>query len=54
MTTLIVPPPVLLVLTKHPLAKNYDFSSLRDIRSGAAPMGKEMEVELREKYVGFD
>lgn len=49
-TTLIVPPPVLLVLTKHPLAKNYDFSSLRDIRSGAAPMGKEMEVELREKF----
>lgn len=48
--TLIVPPPVLLLLIKHPLAKKYDFSTLRDIRSGAAPMGKEMEEELKNKF----
>ncbi|KAL1510017.1 hypothetical protein ABEB36_004675 [Hypothenemus hampei] len=47
---LIVPPPVLLVLIKSPLTKNYDLSCLKEIRSGAAALGKDMEQELKERF----
>lgn len=50
---LIVPPPVLLFLLKNPLVKNYDLSCIKEMRSGAAPLGKEMEQELTSRYVGF-
>lgn len=48
-TMLVVPPPIILILNKHPLVKNYDLSSLRDVRAGAAPMGKEMEKEVKDR-----
>ncbi|CAH0559648.1 unnamed protein product [Brassicogethes aeneus] len=47
---MIVPPPVLMVLLKHPLTKNYDLSVIKEIRSGAAPLGKDMERELKERF----
>ncbi|XP_057660898.1 uncharacterized protein LOC130896667 isoform X1 [Diorhabda carinulata] len=47
---MIVPPPVLLFLLKSPMVKNYDLSSIKEMRSGAAPMGKDMERELKEKF----
>jgi len=49
-TNLIVPPPIILILLKHPAAKNYDLSSLKDVRSGAAPMGQEMEHEVKQRF----
>ncbi|XP_023030474.2 luciferin 4-monooxygenase [Leptinotarsa decemlineata] len=49
-TRLIVPPPVLLFLLKGKMVKNYDLSCIKEIRSGAAPMGKEMEKELKERF----
>ncbi|XP_060526778.1 uncharacterized protein LOC132702259 [Cylas formicarius] len=47
---LIVPPPVLLILLKHPLVKQYDLSGIEEIRSGAAALGKDMQKELKEKF----
>lgn len=47
---LIVPPPVLMILLKNPLVREYDLSCLLEIRSGAAALGKEMEKELKERF----
>ncbi|CAG9818024.1 unnamed protein product [Phaedon cochleariae] len=47
---LIVPPPVLLFLLKSPMVKNYDLSCIKEMRSGAAPMGKDMEKELKSRF----
>ncbi|XP_050296214.1 uncharacterized protein LOC126736057 [Anthonomus grandis grandis] len=47
---LIVPPPVLLILLKNPLVKQYDLSGLEEIRSGAAPLGKDLEKELKNRF----
>lgn len=44
-----VAPPVLLLLNKHPMVKNYDLSSVTEIRSGAAPIGKELERGVLER-----
>ncbi|KAG5882798.1 hypothetical protein JTB14_035628 [Gonioctena quinquepunctata] len=49
-TRLIVPPPVLVFLLKSPMVQNYDLSCIKEIRSGAAPMGKEMEKELKDRF----
>jgi acyl-CoA synthetase (AMP-forming)/AMP-acid ligase II len=35
-------PPVLLLLAKHPLVDKYDLSSLKEVTSGAAPLGEEL------------
>jgi acyl-CoA synthetase (AMP-forming)/AMP-acid ligase II len=37
-------PPIVLALAKHPLVDQYDLSSLRQIGSGAAPLGAEVEA----------
>ncbi|PYH99613.1 acetyl-CoA synthetase-like protein [Aspergillus ellipticus CBS 707.79] len=37
-----VVPPVVLLLGKHPIVSNYDFSSLRMMNSGAAPLTQEL------------
>ncbi|XP_066145107.1 luciferin 4-monooxygenase-like isoform X2 [Euwallacea fornicatus] len=47
---LMVPPPVLIVLLKHPLVRKYDLSGLLEIRSGAAALSKDMERELKERF----
>jgi 4-coumarate--CoA ligase len=40
-----VVPPVILALSKQNLVKKYDLSSLRNIGSGAAPLGKDLMKE---------
>lgn len=49
-TRLIVPPPVLLFLLKSPMVQHYDLSCIKEMRSGAAAMGKDMEQELKQKF----
>ncbi|XP_030755680.1 luciferin 4-monooxygenase [Sitophilus oryzae] len=46
----IVPPPVLLIMLKHPLTNKYDLSCIKEIRCGAAALGKEMEKELKQRF----
>lgn len=43
-------PPVLVMLAKRPETKNYDLSSLQNILCGAAPLSKELQNEVSEKY----
>jgi 4-coumarate--CoA ligase len=38
-------PPVVLALAKHPAVDNYDLSSLKQVFSGAAPLGGEIALE---------
>jgi len=38
-------PPMVLALAKHPLVAEYDLSSLRQVFSGAAPLGAELAEE---------
>ncbi|CAI0397968.1 unnamed protein product [Linum tenue] len=41
----LVVPPVMLALAKQSLVKKYDLSSLREVSSGAAPLGKDLMTE---------
>lgn len=49
-----VVPPILSFLAKHPLAEQYDLSSIKLILSGAAPVGKELEEAALKKYPNVD
>nr|UGB90596.1 4-coumarate:CoA ligase [Sinopodophyllum hexandrum] len=42
-------PPIVLAIVKNPASEKYDLSSIRTVMSGAAPMGKELEDNLRAK-----
>jgi acyl-CoA synthetase (AMP-forming)/AMP-acid ligase II len=42
-------PPILVQLAKNPIIDNYDLSSLKAITCGAAPLGAELEVAVRER-----
>ncbi|XP_062164660.1 4-coumarate--CoA ligase 2-like [Alnus glutinosa] len=42
-------PPIVLAIAKSPDAQWYDVSSIRMVMSGAAPMGKELEDDVRAK-----
>jgi long-subunit acyl-CoA synthetase (AMP-forming) len=42
-------PPLLVFLAKHPLVDNYDLSSLRDVRCGAAPLSIEIQAAVEKK-----
>jgi 4-coumarate--CoA ligase len=44
-----VAPPVVLHLAKNPLVDNYDLSSLRFLTSGAAPLTKELILEVHKR-----
>jgi acyl-CoA synthetase (AMP-forming)/AMP-acid ligase II len=44
-----VVPPIIIALAKHPMVANYDLSSLRVILSGAAPLGKEIQVAVADR-----
>ena len=46
-------PPVVLALAKHPLVDDYDFSSVIQVFSGAAPLGAELAAEA-SKRVGCE
>lgn len=41
-------PPLILFLTKHPMVEDYNLC-LRQILSGAAPLGKDLSIECTEK-----
>jgi 4-coumarate--CoA ligase len=42
-------PPIILGLAKHPVVDQYDTSSVRQIFSGAAPLGAELAAEAGER-----
>ena len=42
-TTMVVVPPIVLALARHPAVERYDLSSLRWIGCGAAPLGAELQ-----------
>ncbi|CAI0393973.1 unnamed protein product [Linum tenue] len=42
-------PPIVLAIAKWPEIDRYDLSSIRMVMSGAAPMGKELEDDVRAK-----
>ena len=45
-TDLILVPPILVALAKHPAVKKYDLSSVEIVGSGAAPLGREVSEEV--------
>lgn len=42
-------PPIIILLAKHPLIDKYDFSSLRVVVSGAAPLGADISEEVTKR-----
>ncbi|KAA8544125.1 hypothetical protein F0562_022137 [Nyssa sinensis] len=49
-THLWVVPPIILALSKQSVVKKYDLSSLKQIGSGAAPLGKELMDECAKNF----
>ncbi|KAK3080179.1 hypothetical protein LTS18_002901, partial [Coniosporium uncinatum] len=43
-------PPVLVMLAKRPETKDYDISSLKNILCGAAPLSKELQNEVSDRF----
>ncbi|XP_002512781.2 4-coumarate--CoA ligase 1 [Ricinus communis] len=43
-------PPIVLAIAKSPETDKYDLSSIRMLKSGAAPLGKELEDTVRAKF----
>ncbi len=48
-TFMYVPPPIVLALGKHPIIDKYDLSSLRWINSAAAPLSRELVVNVWDR-----
>jgi acyl-CoA synthetase (AMP-forming)/AMP-acid ligase II len=48
-TRINVVPPILLALAKHPLVDQYDLSSLKEMMSGAAPLGTDLAEAVIER-----
>ncbi|PFX14224.1 4-coumarate--CoA ligase 1 [Stylophora pistillata] len=42
-------PPIILFLAKHPMVDKFDLTSVEEVTSGAAPMGKGLEEALIER-----
>ncbi|MEM8861542.1 MAG: AMP-binding protein [Chloroflexota bacterium] len=42
-------PPILVFLAKHPVVENFDFSTFKEITSGAAPLGDELASAVAER-----
>lgn len=51
MTRLFLVPPIVLALAKHPIVDKYDLSSVKELFSGAAPLGGEI-AEAAAKRLG--
>ena len=49
-TSLPLVPPIMLALAKHDVALKYDLSSVIEITSGAAPLGKETVEEVASRF----
>ncbi|KAK6732337.1 hypothetical protein RB195_016615 [Necator americanus] len=47
---LMLVPPILLLLTKHPVTSNYNLTSFQFVLTGAAPAGKDLCDEFLNKY----
>ncbi|XP_028772011.1 LOW QUALITY PROTEIN: 4-coumarate--CoA ligase 1-like [Neltuma alba] len=45
-----VVPPIVLAISKSPDTDKYDLSSIRVLKSGGAPLGKELEDSVRAKF----
>lgn len=43
-------PPIVLAIAKSPDLDKYDLSSIRVLKSGGAPLGKELEDTVRAKF----
>lgn len=48
-THVCVVPPVMVFLAKSPLVDQYDLSSVKELICGAAPIGKEIEVTVKQR-----
>ncbi|KAJ7185871.1 AMP binding protein [Mycena filopes] len=48
-TLSLIVPPILVVLARHPAAEKYNVSSLRYLCSGAAPLGKELVHQVKQR-----
>lgn len=48
MTTIV--PPLAVFLAKHPLVLKYDLSSLMEVWCGAAPLSKDIQKAVSERY----
>jgi acyl-CoA synthetase (AMP-forming)/AMP-acid ligase II len=48
-TRLYIVPPVALALAKHPMVSQFDMTSVREVFSGAAPLGPETEIAVGER-----
>ncbi|KAG0709235.1 hypothetical protein DFH29DRAFT_1074958 [Suillus ampliporus] len=53
-THLMLVPPQIVLLCKHPAVKNYDFSHVRYITSGAAPLSREVMEQLVQIFPNAD
>ena len=48
-TFVYIVPPVVLMLSKHPIVDKYDLSSIRMLNSGAAPLTKEIQQAIWDR-----
>jgi acyl-CoA synthetase (AMP-forming)/AMP-acid ligase II len=51
-TVLVVPPPVMLALARHPAVAAHDLSSLELVISGGAPLGAELQEAVAARLPG--
>jgi 4-coumarate--CoA ligase len=49
-TDLVLVPPVVVAMAKHPATKKFDLSSVESVGSGAAPLGKEVSEEFERLW----
>ncbi|XP_017783008.1 PREDICTED: 4-coumarate--CoA ligase 1-like [Nicrophorus vespilloides] len=49
-TSLQIVPTIAVFLVNHPIVKNYDFSSVKDILCGGAPLGAETQIFLKQRF----
>jgi len=49
-TDLVLVPPVVVAMAKHPATRTFDLSSVERVGSGAAPLGREVCVELEKLW----
>lgn len=49
-TDLVLVPPVVVAMAKHPATKKFDLSSVTDVGSGAAPLGREISEEFERLW----
>ncbi|KAF7360140.1 4-coumarate--CoA ligase-like 7 [Mycena venus] len=45
----LIVPPILVVLARHPAAEKYNLSTLRYLCSGAAPLGRDLVLQVKQR-----